>query len=94
MIVLINHRLFLREALEEVGWIDEDTFQFYCADSDLAVKLSLAGYQIVGCKSALVEHFNHLKTGGGSYHEAFQCFLNKWWGAALPPKADTTYEVV
>jgi len=92
--ILVNHGLFLRDALEEVGWIDEDTFKFYCADSDLAVKLSLAGYQIVGCKSALVEHFNHLKTGGGTYHEDFQCFLNKWWGAALPPETDTTYEVV
>ena len=57
----VNHGLFLREALEEVGWADEETCKFYFADSDLCLKLWHAGYSVVDCKTAFVEHYNHLK---------------------------------
>ena len=54
---MINHGLFLREALERVGWIDDDRYDFYCADSDLALKIWNAGYEIVACRDAFLEHF-------------------------------------
>jgi glycosyltransferase involved in cell wall biosynthesis len=54
---MVNHGLFLREALERVGWIDDARYDFYCADSDLALKIWHAGYEIVECREALLEHF-------------------------------------
>ncbi len=54
---MVNHGLFLREALERVGWIDDARYDFYCADSDLALKIWNAGYEIVACPDALLEHF-------------------------------------
>lgn len=54
---MVNHGLFLREALERVGWIDDTLYDFYCADSDLALKIWHAGYEIVACPDALLEHF-------------------------------------
>ena len=57
---MVNHGLFLREALEQVGWIDDRRYDFYCADGDLALKIWHAGYEIVTCSDALLEHFEHV----------------------------------
>ena len=54
---MVNHGLFLRQAVEEVGWIDEARYGFYCADGDLALKIWQAGYEIDVCDDAFVEHF-------------------------------------
>lgn len=54
---MVNHGLYLREALEKVGWIDDARYDFYCADSDLALKIWHAGYEITACSDALLEHF-------------------------------------
>lgn len=91
--IIVNHGLFLRDALEDVGWIDEETFRFYYADGDLAVRLFLAGYPIVGCKTALVEHLNHLKSGVGSYYDDLDHFLEKWQATALPPETHENYKL-
>lgn len=56
---MVNHGLFLREAVERVGWIDDKRYDFYCADGDLALKIWHAGYEIVSCRNALLEHFEH-----------------------------------
>jgi glycosyltransferase involved in cell wall biosynthesis len=55
--LMINHGLFLREAVAEVGFIDEDRYSFYCADGDLSLKLWHAGYELEACAEALLEHF-------------------------------------
>jgi len=54
---MVNHGLFLREALKNVGWIDDERYDFYCADSDLALKIWQAGYEIIACPDAVLEHF-------------------------------------
>ncbi len=54
--LMVNHGLFLREAVEEVGWIEEELYSFYCADGDLSLKLWRAGYEVEACEEALVEH--------------------------------------
>jgi GT2 family glycosyltransferase len=58
--IMVNHGLFLREALEHVGWIDDKSYDFYCADGDLALKIWHAGYEIGACETALLEHFEHV----------------------------------
>jgi predicted O-methyltransferase YrrM len=57
--MFVNHGLFLRDALDAVGWIDEERYRFYHADGDLSLKLWDAGYEIEDCSTAFVEHFSH-----------------------------------
>jgi glycosyltransferase involved in cell wall biosynthesis len=60
--VMVNHGLFLRSAVEEAGWIEEELYSFYCADGDLSLKLWQAGYEVEACEAALVEHFERAGT--------------------------------
>jgi len=53
----VNHGLFLKTALEEVGWIDDITFQFYYADIDLCLRLKQVGFDTLECSNAFVEHY-------------------------------------
>jgi len=55
--LMVNHGLFVRDALEAVGYCEEEAFSFYKCDSDLALKLWSAGYEIADCQNALIEHF-------------------------------------
>jgi glycosyltransferase involved in cell wall biosynthesis len=55
--LMVNHGLYVREALETVGWVDEERYSFYKADGDVCLKMWEAGYEIVDCPGAYVEHF-------------------------------------
>jgi GT2 family glycosyltransferase len=55
--LFVNHGLYLRAALEEVGFIDEESFAFYHADGDLALRLADAGYPCVAAEDSYVEHY-------------------------------------
>ena len=84
-ITMINHGLFYLPAVKEVGWIDEDTYMFYCADGDLACKMLQAGYPIYPCENAYVEHRAHVnqqvRSTNSSFSEKdFNAFYNKWDG--------------
>jgi len=54
--LMVNHGLFSRKALEEIGWVDEDRYLFYKADGDLCLRIWEAGYSIIECPGAIVEH--------------------------------------
>jgi len=58
-IININHGLFLRSALIEVNYADEDSYSFYYGDVDLTYKLMNNGYEIITCKTSFIEHFLH-----------------------------------
>lgn len=45
--VFVNHGLFVRSALEDVGYVDEEAFAFYHADGDVALRLAEHGYACV-----------------------------------------------
>jgi len=55
--IMVNHGLFLRDAMERAGWADEDRYYFYKADGDLCLKMWQAGFEIVDCPGAYVEHY-------------------------------------
>jgi GT2 family glycosyltransferase len=55
--LFVNHGLYLRSAVEEVGYIDEESFAFYHADGDLALRLAEAGYRCVASEDSYVEHY-------------------------------------
>lgn len=54
--LMVNHGLFLKDALIDVGYANEIDYSFYKADSDLSLKLWQRGYEIVACQNAIVEH--------------------------------------
>lgn len=53
----VNHGIYAKKALEDVGWAEEDQYIFYKADGDLCLKMWLYGYEIVDCPGAYVEHY-------------------------------------
>jgi glycosyltransferase involved in cell wall biosynthesis len=57
--MLLNHGIFLKTILQEVGFIDEDNFFFYNADSDLCLKIWHAGYSIIESPNSYIEHYAH-----------------------------------
>ncbi len=58
--VYVNHGLYLRRALEEAGYINEDDYYFYCADTDLCFRIVKAGYAVEATARALIEHSQHI----------------------------------
>ncbi|WP_216907225.1 glycosyltransferase [Synechococcus sp. CCY 0621] len=55
--LMVNHGLFLRRALEDVGWAEEDYYKFYKADGDLCLKIWERGYKILEADSCYIEHY-------------------------------------
>ena len=53
----VNHGMYRRDVMEEIGWIDEDYYRFYHADGDLCLKIWQRGYQIIDCPAAKVDHY-------------------------------------
>lgn len=60
--VHINHGLFRTEALAEIGYADEDSYEFYGADGDLTMRLNLAGWATYALTSSFAEHLMHRVT--------------------------------
>jgi GT2 family glycosyltransferase len=91
--ILLNHGLYLRSALEEVGFIDEESYMFYCADGDLCLKLRSRGYGCLDSKDSYVEHFNHANPGARSENEKsanadWQTYVKKWKGIFAVTKSE------
>ena len=91
----VNHGMFLREALNEVGWIEEQRYQFYHADGDLSLKLWQQGYEVVDCPGAFVEHFRHAnararKKNMQDQQTDWSAYLDKWTGIYYDPEKDDT----
>lgn len=53
----VNHGLYLNQAMREAGYVSEDEFHFYFADTDLALKIRQHGYQIIASPRSFVEHY-------------------------------------
>ncbi len=57
--MFVNHGLFLRQALEEVGYVDEENYSFYHADGDLCLRMSEYDYSCIDSPESFVEHHTH-----------------------------------
>ncbi len=58
--VHLNHGIYLKKALAQVGYADETTYSFYAADVDLSFKLHEAGLPIIIANDSYLEHHNHI----------------------------------
>jgi len=81
--ILFNHGIFLKAALKEVGYIDEEQFFFYYADSDLCLKIWQAGYSIIESTNSYIEHYAHanMTVREGNIEKLqldYISFINKW----------------
>ena len=88
--MFVNHGMYLRRAVEEVGWIDEDRYQFYHADGDLCLKLWAQGYEVVDCPAAFVEHFTHAnlpvrQSNLEQQRADWAAYLDRWTGLFYSP---------
>lgn len=93
--ISVNHGMFLRSALEDVGWIEEDRYQFYHADGDLCLKLWQRGYEVIDCPRAFVEHFRHANSKIRKHNMQKQkadwsAYLNRWNGIFYDPDKEDT----
>jgi GT2 family glycosyltransferase len=93
--VCVNHGMFLNSALEDVGWLDEERYQFYHADGDLSLKLWQRGYEVVDCPGAFVEHFRHAnstarKQNMQNQQSDWSAYLDRWTGIYYDPEKDNT----
>ena len=100
--IFVNHGMYLRKALEEIDYIDEKTYQFYNADTDLCLRLDQKGYVCGDSPNSYVEHYNYANVGVRSKNESNQdieTFYKKWnpvfnWPAGKNPGATKNKEYV
>ena len=83
--LIINHGIYSRSALEEVGWADEERYVFYKADGDICLKMWHAGYEILDCPEAVVEHYFDPKESLRQTNNALldsdrQEYIRRWKG--------------
>ncbi len=81
----VNHGLYLKKALEDVNYIDEETFFFYNGDGDLCLKMWQKGYEVIDSSNSYLEHYPHAnpqvrKTNYEKYKQDVDLYLKKWDG--------------
>lgn len=56
--MFVNHGMYLRKAMEEVGYCNEEDYFFYHADGDLCQKIWEAGYKVIDSPRSFIEHYS------------------------------------
>jgi GT2 family glycosyltransferase len=86
----VNHGIFLRAALADVGYFDEERYRFYHADTDLCLRLWQKGYEILDSPESYIEHFAHStmkirRSNDEGESESLRNFLAAWEGTYYDP---------
>lgn len=89
--MFVNHGMYLRAAVEKVGWADEDHYSFYHSDGDLCLKLWRDGYQVLDSPHSFVEHYNHAnrtvrQQNQTSQQEDWRVYLDRWTNIFFDPE--------
>ena len=87
--MFVNHGLYLRQAIIDVNYIDEERYAFYHADGDLCLKFWHKGYEVTDSPNSYVEHFAHAnikirKNNLNTQKKDWQNYLKKWEGIYEP----------
>lgn len=83
--MFVNHGLYLKKALEDVGYVDEDNFFFYHADGDLCLKMWQDGFVCLDSPDSYIEHYSHAnmeirQTNLESQRTDWARYIEKWNG--------------
>jgi glycosyltransferase involved in cell wall biosynthesis len=81
--IFVNHGIYLKEALIDVGWINESDYSFYHADGDLSLKMWSNGYEILEADNSFIEHFSHAnlvvrKSNENTQSRDWDSYVNHW----------------
>jgi len=57
--MFVNHGLYLKKALEDVDYVDEQRYSFYHADGDLCLRMWQKGYECIDSPDSYIEHYSH-----------------------------------
>lgn len=90
-IPLLNHGIYLKDAFSAVGFADDVNYEFYASDSDICLKLTHAGYEVLPCEKALMLHCpNHptryMTTSSKQWVKDATALLKKWRGIFVDDK--------
>ncbi len=93
--MFVNHGLYLKDVLEEVAYIDEESYLFYQADGDLCLKMWHNGYSCIDSPDSYVEHYSHanLDVRGSNLEKQrkdYSTYLKKWEGIFYFPESNNT----
>ncbi len=89
--IFVNHGLYLKKALEEVSFIDDETCAFYFADGDLCLKLWQNGYTCIDSPESFIEHYSHANlevrnSNSEKVKADWKNYLSKWENIFYDPK--------
>ena len=92
--MFVNHGMYLKKALEDVDYIDEDSYHFYHADGDLCLKMWQKGYCIIDSPDSYIEHYSHAdpffrRSNAEKERSDWEKYLNKWKGVFYNEEAIT-----
>ncbi len=89
--LMVNHGLYSRRALEQVGWADGQNYVFYKADTDLSLKLWAAGYAVIDSPGSICEHYvglgDALRASNTALMEDDRAALRARWPALVTREA-------
>ncbi|MGD0272591.1 MAG: glycosyltransferase [Gaiellaceae bacterium] len=90
--LFVNHGLYLKTALERIGYVDEESYSFYHADGDLCLRLWEAGYMCIESPTSFIEHAAHVnkKVRAGNLarqQEDWRTYTERW-GRLGDPEQD------
>jgi len=93
--MFVNHGLYLKEALEAVGFIDEESYFFYQADGDLCLKMWQDGYSCIDSPDSYIEHYCHANLEARESNRERQqkdhaTYLKRWEGIFYCVEANNT----
>lgn len=89
--MFVNHGMYLKDALADVGWIEEDYYRFYHADGDLCLKMWQKGYETIDSPSSYVEHSVHTakKVRRSNPNKSdWERYLERWNGIFYYPEKE------
>jgi glycosyltransferase involved in cell wall biosynthesis len=79
----INHGLYLRQAMVEINFAEENKYKFYHADSDMSLRLWDSGYICIASETSFIEHYSHAnlavrKTNHSTQKEDWNNYVCRW----------------
>jgi glycosyltransferase involved in cell wall biosynthesis len=83
--LFVNHGIYLKEALEKVGYIDEERYQFYHADGDLCLRIWQQDMVCLPAPDSYIEHISHAnmavrRSNAELQRRDWAAFIERWRG--------------